>query len=491
MPLDQPAALPARPATAPITFVSRKFVPLNFSDFALHPSILRALEAEGFTAPTPIQEAALPVALTGRDLIGTAQTGTGKTAAFMLPALNRLAEPLATRPHGPRILVLAPTRELATQILDAARKMGKFMRLNTVSVLGGMPYREQLRLLARPTDLMVATPGRLIDLLERGKVNLGDLEMLILDEADRMLDMGFIDDVEHIAAAAPANRQTLLFTATFDRRMTSLTSRLLNNPERIAIAASETTSAQIEQRVHVVDDLGHKRRLLNHLTASPEMGKAIIFAATKRDADQIAEDLKSQGHAAGALHGDMTQAARNVTVRKLREGRIRLLVATDVAARGIDVPDITHVINFDLPRQAEDYVHRIGRTGRAGATGIAVSFASPNEKGQLDRIERYTGTKLSPEIIPGLEPTVGFRSGGGARSGPGGRPRRWGGGGAGGGYQQAGGPKRWGNDRAAGNGDRPAHHGERDRFPDRGPAGDRDRPASPAKETGRPWRRAV
>jgi len=411
---------------------------LSFSEFNLPAPILKALEQEGYTEATPIQAEAVPLVMAGRDLIGSAQTGTGKTAAFMLPALARLADFKQPRPRGPRVLVLAPTRELATQILDTARKLGKFMKLNTVSILGGMPYRLQLQLLSRPVDLMVATPGRLIDHIERGRVSLADLEMLVLDEADRMLDMGFVDAVETIVAASPSSRQTLLFTATFDKRMVQLTSKMLKDPARVAIEATTMTVDKIEQRVHFADDLGHKRRLLAHLAASPEVEKAIIFAATKRDADTLAEELNNQGHQASALHGDMTQSARNYTVQKLKQGRIRLLVATDVAARGIDVKDLTHVINFDLPRQAEDYVHRIGRTGRAGASGIAISFASPADRQLVDRIERYTGATLAPHVIPGLEPTANFNKRSSGPRKPGGfnkGPRRFGGpAGSGGGY---------------------------------------------------------
>jgi superfamily II DNA/RNA helicase len=430
---------------------------LSFSDLNLHPSILKALEAAGFTEPTPIQAAALPVVLAGRDVIGTAQTGTGKTAAFVLPALQRLEQVIQPRPRGPRVLVLAPTRELATQILDATRKLGKFLRLHTVSVLGGMPYRVQLRELSRPIDLMVATPGRLIDLLERRSISLADLELLVLDEADRMLDMGFIEAVETIAAAAPPTRQTVMFTATFDRRMNALAARLLKNPERIAVDAGSVTLDQIEQRMLITDNLHHKRKLLTHLAASPEVAKAIIFAATKRDADQLAEDLKAQGHQAAALHGDMAQNARNWTVRQLREGRIRLLVATDVAARGIDVPDVTHVINFDLPRQAEDYVHRIGRTGRAGASGIAISFASPADRMQVDRIERFTRSKLVETVIPGLEPTVTLMTA--TRSKPPQQRRSWNNGPSNAKTGNAGGPSRWNGERRPANTSHPS--GER------------------------------
>jgi len=405
---------------------------LTFHDFDLHPALLQALDAAGFAEPTPIQAAALPVALAGRDVIGSAQTGTGKTAAFMLPALQRLANPMQPRPRGPRVLVLAPTRELASQILDSARMLGKLLRLHTVSVLGGMPYRVQLRELSRPIDLMVATPGRLMDLMDRKAVSLADLELLVLDEADRMLDMGFIDAVQTIAAAAPADRQTMLFTATFDRRMTQLTQQLLKSPERIAIETATLTIEAVEQKVHLADHLTHKKKLLSHFVALPELTKAIIFAATKRDADQLAEELKAEGHKAAALHGDMTQNARNWTVRQLREGRVRLLVATDVAARGIDVPDITHVINFDLPRQAEDYVHRIGRTGRNGASGTAISFATADDRLLVERIERLTRAKLEPMTVPGLEARANFAAARPRKPGP---RRSWGGGGGnGGGY---------------------------------------------------------
>jgi superfamily II DNA/RNA helicase len=411
----------------------------SFADFNLNPDIMKALVQSGFTTPTPIQAQALPVVMAGRDLIGSAQTGTGKTAAFMLPALQLLSQRTNARIRGPRVLVLAPTRELAQQIIDAGRKLGQFMRVSTVPILGGMPYRVQMQMLSRPVDLMVATPGRLIDHLDRDRINLDDLEMLILDEADRMLDMGFADAVDRIVAASPASRQTLMFTATMDKPMAALAQRLLKDPARIAIESQTLTVDRIEQRLHIADDLSHKRRLLAHWAASPEVGKAIIFAATKRDADQLAQDLTAQGHRAGALHGDLHQSARMTTVRRLRSGEIKLLVATDVAARGIDVPDITHVINFDLPRQAEDYVHRIGRTGRAGASGTAISFVAASERQVIERIERYTGSPLAHEVIAGLEPRTSFASRG-TRS-----PRSSAGkGGYRGGYgKPAGGPRPW------------------------------------------------
>lgn len=382
---------------------------MSFETLQLPQHILKAIASCGYTSPTPIQEKAIPLALEGKDLIASAQTGTGKTAAFILPALQRLSVPSQMTGRGPRILVLTPTRELANQVTDAVRNYGKFMRVNSGAILGGMPYREQLQLLSKPVDLIVATPGRLIDHLERGRINLSRLELLVLDEADRMLDMGFSEDVDKIAAAAPKNRQTLLFTATMDNAMAKLAQRLLQEPVRIEIAGQTTTHEQIEQRLHVADNLQHKTRMLQHLIADGAVTKAIIFSATKRDADLLARDLHAQGHSAAALHGDMTQNARNKTIHNMRRGKIRLLVATDVAARGLDVTGISHVINFDLPKFAEDYVHRIGRTGRAGASGIAISFASLNDLNYLDRIERYTGQSLPMHVIPGLEPTRPLR----------------------------------------------------------------------------------
>jgi superfamily II DNA/RNA helicase len=396
---------------------------MSFEALNLSAPILKAIAACGYTAPTPIQAEAIPLALSGRDLIGSAQTGTGKTAAFVLPAMERLLVPSQLKGKGPRILVLTPTRELANQVIDAARTYGKFMRLRCGAILGGMPYRDQHFLLSHPVDLIVATPGRLIDHLDRGRLNLDRLELLVLDEADRMLDMGFSDDVDRIASAAPEARQTLLFTATMDDAMAKLARRLLKNPERVDVPGEEVSQVQIEQRLHVADDMRHKNRLLQHLVSDETVTKAIIFSATKRDADQIASELYAQGHAAAALHGDMSQGARNRTITNMRRGKVRLLVATDVAARGLDVSGISHVINYDLPKFAEDYVHRIGRTGRAGASGIAISFCSLNEVAYLDRIERYTGHSLPHHVIEGLEPTRPLRrvNGGGGRK-PGSKP---------------------------------------------------------------------
>jgi superfamily II DNA/RNA helicase len=426
---------------------------LQFSDLSLHQGLLNALETAGHVTPTPVQQQAIPVALEGRDVLATADTGTGKTGAFLLPALHRLvaaddeaaaATPRRAKPFGPRVLVLAPTRELAHQVTMAARNYVRGLRLFVVEVVGGTPYRQQIRDLSRPVDVLVATPGRLIDLLERGALGLTEVEVLILDEADRMLDLGFAEDIEAIAGACPAERQTLLFTATLDRRMEKIARGLLRDPARVAVESTPQSAPKIEQRLLHADDLGHKHRLLRHFAQSEEVGKAIVFAATKQDADDIADGLRAEGHEAAALHGDMRQEARSRTLSRLRDGRVRLLVATDVAARGIDVRDITHVINFDLPRNPEDYVHRIGRTGRAGAEGIAISFATRGERNVVRNIERLVGAEVPVHVVPGLEPTTSFDSpsrfkreggrggfggggGGGFRGGFGGGGNRFGG----------------------------------------------------------------
>jgi len=383
---------------------------MKFEELNLAPQLLQALTACGYEEPTPIQAQTIPALLAGSDLIGSAQTGTGKTAAFVLPALNRLGTPAAqpkTARRGvgmPRVLVLAPTRELAQQVADQVVRYGQFLRAKTVCIYGGAPYPVQNRQLERGVDVLVATPGRLIDHLDRGRIDLSGIEMLIIDEADRMLDMGFIDDVDRIAALTPKTRQTVLFSATFDGAIARLSARLLRDPVRVDVKAEKSAPLMIEQRVHFADDHAHKHRLLDHLLADTAMGQSIVFIATKRDAESLATRLQGQGHAAAALHGDMNQRERTRTLQDMRRGGVRTLVATDVAARGLDVAGISHVINFDLPRQAEDYVHRIGRTGRAGATGIAVSLANHSDRGALRQIERYTGSAIPTHVIPGLEP---------------------------------------------------------------------------------------
>ncbi|ABO54956.1 DEAD/DEAH box helicase [Burkholderia vietnamiensis] len=426
----------------------------TFASLGLSPEIVSALEAAGYAKPTPVQQRAIPAGIAGRDLLVSSPTGSGKTAAFMLPAIERFAQlqkSQAQQPRAPRepnqgdrrarrpqpvarpsLLVLTPTRELAMQVTTAATTYGKHLRrLRTVSILGGVAYGQQLMLLAKNPEILVATPGRLLDHLERGRIDLSELKMLVLDEADRMLDMGFIDDIETIVAATPASRQTMLFSATLDGKIGSLTSRLLNNPERIEIVAKIESRANIAQTVHYVDDRDHKDRLLDHLLRDDALDQAIIFTATKIDADQLAGRLADAGFESAALHGDLPQGARNRTIRALRERRVRVLVATDVAARGIDIPGITHVFNYDLPKFAEDYVHRIGRTGRAGRSGTAVSLVHHAEQGALKRIERFVRSPLPVNVIEGFEPrkapTRTPGSGGRGRPGGGNGGRRFGG----------------------------------------------------------------
>jgi superfamily II DNA/RNA helicase len=377
---------------------------MTFEELNLSAPILKALSRCGHRNPTPVQAAAIPKVLAGHDLVASAQTGTGKTAAFVLPALQRLSEASPDSKSGPRVLVLTPTRELAGQITQCARDYGKYLRVHSVAIYGGMPFGDQLRALSQSPQMVIATPGRLIDLIWRGRIDLSQVEMFVLDEADRMLDMGFVDDVQFVSEAVPGGCQTLLFAATMGDSTTGLAKKLLKNPERVDACAGKITHDTIEQRLHLADNLQHKNNMLRSLCEDTTMTRAIIFSATKRDADTLARDLNQLGYSAAALHGDMTQFARNRTVANLRRGKIRLLVATDVAARGLDINGISHVINFDLPRSAEDYVNRIGRTGRAGKTGIAISFASRADLEYLDRIEGYLGRNLSVEVIPGLEP---------------------------------------------------------------------------------------
>lgn len=378
---------------------------MSFKELNLHPQIIKALDELGFDIATPIQLEAIPKVLAGIDIRASAQTGTGKTAAFLLPALQKILTPSPATGKGPRVLILVPTRELAMQVASEAAKYSKFLqRAKTVCIYGGAPYPIQIRELSRPHEILVATPGRLIDHLDRGRIDFSRIEMLILDEADRMLDMGFIEPVEKIAAATPKQRQTLMFSATLKGSVLNLSKRLLRNPEEISVIPDNPKHENIEQRLHNVDDMRHKQRLLNHLLSDSTVSQAIIFTSTKRHADQLMDELIEQGYQAAALHGDMNQRQRTRTITQLRHGQIRILVATDVAARGIDVSTITHVINYDLPSTAEDYVHRIGRTGRAGAKGIALSFVSPKDMRLLKQIEQFTGNKIAVHVIAGMEP---------------------------------------------------------------------------------------
>ena len=394
---------------------------MSFSELGLDPLILKSVLAAGYENATPVQLQAIPAALTGRDLLVSSHTGSGKTAAFLLPSIQRLEAEPTVKSMGPRVLVLTPTRELALQVEKAAMTYGKELRrFRTACLVGGAPYGLQLKRLSQPVDVVVATPGRLIDHLERGKIDFSRLEVLVLDEADRMLDMGFVDDIKAIAGRCPAERQTLLFSATLDGVVGNLARELTRDAQRIEIAAVPVQESKIEQRLLFADNMDHKNRLLDALLRDVDMTQAIVFAATKRSTEEISDLLAESGFASDTLHGDMQQGQRNRALQRLREGRTKVLVATDVAARGIDVAGISHVINFDLPRQAEDYVHRIGRTGRAGRTGIAVSFAGMREGGLVRNIERYTGNRIDVHTLPGLEPTQKPSSG---RPASAGRPR--------------------------------------------------------------------
>ncbi len=409
---------------------------MSFTNIQIDDALLRAISACGYVAPTDIQRAAIPAALAGSDIFASAQTGTGKTAAFVIPALQRITQPATTRGRGPRVLILTPTRELANQVTESVRNLGRFLRLKSATVVGGVAYPPQLRMLERPLDLLVATPGRLMDHMENRRADLSRVEILVLDEADRMLDLGFVDAVRTIAAATPSSRQTLLFSATLEGRVMAIANDLLRNPVEIRLSTVIDRHEGIEQCVHQADDLAHKERLLDHWIAQEELTQALIFTATKRDADRLAQTLAARGHSSAALHGDMPQRDRNRIMERMKMQNLRLLVATDVAARGLDIRTLSHVINYDLPMVAEDYIHRIGRTGRAGATGTAISFVGPGDWVRLAGIERLTGARLTREVIPGLEPRQQEprRSSGGkgkatssrSRSGPPGRSRSYG-----------------------------------------------------------------
>lgn len=376
---------------------------MTFENLSLHPKILKALAESNYNEPTEIQNKAIPKILKGFDIKASAQTGTGKTAAFLLPAIHKLITTGKTK--GPKVLVLSPTRELAMQIATQAEKYSAhFPKIKTVCIAGGVPYHLQMRKLQRPYDILIATPGRLIDYLQKRKINLSQLEMLVLDEADRMLDMGFVDAVEEIVAATPSSKQTLLFSATMKGMISDLCDKLLKNPLEIVVHPTKSSHENIKQIIHFADDLSHKNKILDHLLNNDSIHHAIIFTSTKRHADQLVDELKDKGHKAAALHGDMSQPHRTRTIAKLRSGKIKLLIATDVAARGIDIQTVSHVINFDFPRNVEDYVHRIGRTGRAGMKGSAFSLIASRDSFMIPKVEKYTGHTIQIAEIPGLEP---------------------------------------------------------------------------------------
>ena len=374
---------------------------VTFAELNIAKPILTALDRSGYTHPTPIQEQAIPFALAGRDLLLSAQTGSGKTAAFVIPVLDRLSR-ATSFDKLTKALILTPTRELAQQVHDSVRTYSKDMRgLFCVPLVGGAPYNGQITALKKGVQVIVATPGRLLDHINAGRVDLSSLEILVLDEADRMLDMGFSDDISDILRAAPTDRQTIMCSATWDGPVGKIAASFTKNPERVSI---KVESAHIEEKVYYCDDFEHKNKLLDKIVCQQDMEQIIIFAATKRSTEKLAKQLQEQGHKASFLHGDLPQSKRNRIVQDLRNGKVKILVATDVAARGLDIPAISHVINYDLPRQTEDYVHRIGRCGRAGRTGIAISLCSMDDRPQLNAINRYLDRKMEICVIEGLEP---------------------------------------------------------------------------------------
>ncbi|GAB4397817.1 MAG: ATP-dependent RNA helicase RhlE [Rhodoferax sp.] len=381
---------------------------MKFEELNLAPAIVRAVHEQGYEAPTPIQARAIPIILAGHDLLGGAQTGTGKTAAFTLPMLDILSDRRANATpgeHGPgiRALVLTPTRELAAQVDESIRTYGKYLSLRSTAIFGGVGMNPQIQKINSGVDILVATPGRLLDLMQQGVVDLSAVQILVLDEADRMLDMGFIHDVKKVLAALPKAKQSLLFSATFSDEIRDLAAGLLNNPHSVQVTPRNTTVQRIVQRIHPVGR-NKKKALLTHLIASQGWSQVLVFTRTKFGANHVAEHLNKSGIAAMALHGNKSQSARTQALASFKSGAMRALVATDIAARGIDIDDLPHVVNYDIPNVCEDYVHRIGRTGRAGAEGTAVSLVSLDEEGFMQAIERFTNQEIPVEILPEFMP---------------------------------------------------------------------------------------
>jgi ATP-dependent RNA helicase RhlE len=365
-----------------------------FADLALTAPLMQAVKESGYERPTPIQARAIPHLLQGRDLLGLAQTGTGKTAAFVLPMLQRLMETKKrAQPKSMRALILTPTRELAVQILESLKTYGRHLPLRATQIFGGVGQNPQVDAMRRGQDVVVATPGRLIDLIQQGHVKLDSVEIFVLDEADRMLDMGFIRDIRRITPLLPKQRQTLLFSATMPNDVADLAKGLLRDPIRVEVVPQSTTAERIDQKVYFVAR-GHKRALLAQLLGAPDMSRAIVFTRTKHGANRLAEQLEKDGFGTAAIHGNKSQGARQQALNNFKSGKIKVLVATDIAARGIDVDGISHVVNYELPMEPEAYVHRIGRTARAGATGVAFSFCDHEERGLLRDIERITRMKV-------------------------------------------------------------------------------------------------
>ncbi len=385
---------------------------MSFTTLGLSADILRAIGEQGYTEPTPVQSKAIPIVLQGNDVLAGAQTGTGKTAGFTLPLLQRLTEkPLNGNRRPVRALVLTPTRELAAQVGDSVQTYGRHLPLQSAVIFGGVKINPQIAKLRRGVDILVATPGRLLDHVSQKTVDLSQIEILVLDEADRMLDMGFIHDIRKIMAMLPDKnqRQTLLFSATFSNEIKQLANRLLNNPELIEVARQNTTAETIAQRIHMVDK-NRKRELLSHMIGAHNWRQVLVFTRTKHGANRLADQLGKDGLTAAAIHGNKSQGARTRALADFKNGKVRILVATDIAARGLDIDQLPHVVNFELPNVPEDYVHRIGRTGRAGNEGEAVSLVCVDEHKLLRDIERLLKRELPKEIIEGYEPDPSIKA---------------------------------------------------------------------------------
>jgi len=386
---------------------------MKFEELNLAPAILKAVLEQGYETPTPIQAQAIPAVLEGHDLLAGAQTGTGKTAAFTLPMLHRLSQGTAPKSKfggkGIRALVLTPTRELAAQVEESVRDYGKYLDINSTVVFGGVGMNPQIDRIKRGVDVLVATPGRLLDLQQQGFLDLSTVEILVLDEADRMLDMGFIHDVKKVLALVPKDKQSLLFSATFSDEIRELANTLLKNPQSIQVTPSNTTVQRITQVIHPVGR-GKKKQVLLHIIQQHNWSQVLVFTRTKFGANNVAEFLTKNGVSAMALHGNKSQSARTQALAGFKSGEIRALVATDIAARGIDIDDLPHVVNYEIPNVSEDYVHRIGRTGRAGATGEAVSLVCMDEEGFMMDIERFTKQQIPVQVIEGFGPEPGEKA---------------------------------------------------------------------------------
>ncbi len=375
---------------------------VSFEELGLRPEILRAVTESGYTTPTPIQSQAIPVVLAGLDVMGGAQTGTGKTAGFGLPILHKLSEHANSSPsparHPVRALILAPTRELAIQVEAQIKEYGKYTKLRSTCVFGGVDIKQQIPIVRAGVEILVATPGRLLDHIEQKTISLNQVEIFVLDEADRMLDMGFIPDIKRIMALLPKQRQNLLFSATFSNEIKKLADELLNAPQLIEVARRNTAAETVSQRAYKVSQ-DNKRALLTHIVRSRGLWQVLCFMRTKHGASRLARQLEKEGLACTAIHGDKTQQARLEALQLFKDGKLQVLVATDVAARGLDIDDLPLVVNFELPHVPEDYIHRIGRTGRAGASGEAISFVAPEEEKYLAEIERLLKKKVEIEVV--------------------------------------------------------------------------------------------